>query len=140
MSGGQLAALMLGNIVTVLAAIFGSSGYWSYKQRKLERSYEEEDKTEFDYKAFEATLERCVKANLVTMAFILTPWQERIMAREEKLVGVDEHDSLNDLFNSYRDLGGNGTVQRRQEYIASAFDIVPDEDVALLHKEGDLLS
>lgn len=137
MSGGQLAALMLGNIVTVLAAILGSSGYWSYKQRKLERSYEKEDESDFDLKAFENSLERCVKANLVTMSFILIPWQERIMARDEKLVGVDEHDSLKDLYTAYRELGGNSTVQRRQEYIDSAFDIVPDEDIEIIHSESE---
>lgn len=140
MTGGQLTALMIGNVVTVLAAILGSSGYWSYKQRKLERSYEKEDESDFDLKAFEESLERCVKANIVTMAFILTPWQERIMARDEKLIGVDEHDSLNDLYTAYKHLGGNSTVQRRQEYIDDHFSIVPDEDIALLHAEGDFLS
>lgn len=134
MTNGQLVALFVGNIVTVICAIAGSSGYWNYKQRKLEREYEQEDRDDIDIKKFEEKLERAIKAGIVTLAYVIMPWQERIMDRPERLVGIEEHDTLADLYKAYSSLGGNSTVERRQEYIEHNFQLAPDGDIERMER------
>lgn len=125
MTDGQIIGLVLGNLVTVVAAIFGSSGYWSYKQRKLERGYEQEDEADEELTAVKDGVTQ-------VLYYILEPWFNEILARQEKEVGIEEYDTLDRLFAPYSKLHGiNGEykVMRRRYDLIRHYDKVPDIDL-----------
>ena len=120
--------LTTGQLITIVIAIFGSSGLWHLLETRLIRKDELKDRDVKDLHDYEEHLELCSKSCKKLLAYILIPWQEDAMARSEKFVGIHEYEVMSGLCETYRELGGNGTVKKRQDYI-DTFDRVPDVDI-----------
>lgn len=120
------APIILTGILTMLA----SSGFWTYKIRKLERKYQQQDKHEEVLQKLDTLLtiqgqqssqlaalqEHCRKTNAVTMAVA----RDRIYhlcnrAIKEKNLDPDNMRDIRSLLEPYTANGGNGLAD---EYYA----------------------
>lgn len=117
-----------GQLITIVIAIFGSSGLWHLIETRLIRKDELKDRNQKSINEYEEHLMQCSDACKKLLAYILIPWQEDAMGRSEKFVGIHEYEVMSGLCQTYREIGGNGTVKNRQEYI-DTFDRVPDVDI-----------
>ncbi len=117
-------------LTAIIITIIGSGGLWRIVENRLNRRDKIKDQDVFDISEFGKKVESLTKSNLQILCFLIMPWQERVISRQEKLIGIEEHDLYNDLYKVYKNMGGNGTVQRRQEYIEEMYSLVPDEDIA----------
>lgn len=84
-------------IIKLVSVIFGSLGFWELikyliSSRKKKRTAEQE-------------------ALLSISQYLLYPELEKIYFRGK--VGYDEFEMVASLYNAYKRLGGNGTVERR---------------------------
>lgn len=122
-------------ILTGVLTFLASSGFWSYKIRKLDRKYQQEDKNnsiieKIDVlladndkimKKIDALSEAHSKTNEVTMAVA----RDRIyhLAKKWKEEGSFTSDNMRDLvslFEPYKDNGGNGLANEyfeKYEYL-----------------------
>lgn len=116
-----------GQLITIVLAIFGSSGLWHLIEARLSRKDEVDDRKHKSIEEFEGNLDRCSDACKKLLAYILMPWQEDVMNREKQVVGVYEHEVMAGLAKVYAELGGNGTVKNRQDYI-NTLTKIPDVD------------
>ena len=117
-------------LTAIIITIIGSGGLWRIVENRLNRRDKVKDQDLLDINEFGKKVEALSKSNLQILCFLIMPWQERVISRTEKLIGIEEHDLYNDLYKVYKNMGGNGTVQRRQEYIEEMYSLVPDEDIA----------
>lgn len=117
-------------LTAIILTIIGSGGLWRIVENRLNRRDKIKDQDILDINEFGKKVEALSKSNLQILCFLIMPWQERVISRQEKLIGIEEHDLYNDLYKVYKSMGGNGTVQRRQEYIKEMYSLVPDEDIA----------
>lgn len=117
-------------LTAIILTIIGSGGLWRIVENRLNRRDKIKDQDILDISEFGKKVEALAKSNLQILCFLIMPWQERVISRTEKLIGIEEHDLYNDLYKVYKNMGGNGTVQRRQEYIEEMYSLVPDEDIA----------
>lgn len=124
-------------LTAIIITIIGSGGIWKLIENRLNRRDKLKDQDVIDVREFEKKVEACVKSNIQILCFLIMPWQERVMSRSEKLVGIEEHDMYHDLYKAYKNLGGNGTVERRQNYIEEVYSIVPDDDISHIETVGD---
>ena len=106
-------------IITLVITISGSLGFWEFLKyiisaRKKKQTAEQE-------------------ALLSISHYLLYPELERIFFRGQ--VGYDEFDMIASLYNAYKRLGGNGTIERRFEQI-NALPRVKDEEIEKGEKEN----
>ena len=99
------------NVITLIITISGSLGFWEFLKyiigsRKKKKTAEAE-------------------ALLSIAQYLLYPELERIYFR--KVVGYDEMDMVSSLYNAYKRLGGNGTIERRYNEIADLPRIKDEE-------------
>ena len=104
--------MTLSATLTLLVAIFGSLGFWEFlkfiiQNRRKKKSAEQE-------------------ALLSLLHIQLYPRVEEIYFRG--VVGYNEALNLEQLYNSYRRLGGNSTIKSRYELIEK-FERVKDEEL-----------
>lgn len=116
-------------LIAILIAIVGGDGVWRLLEHRLSRKDHLTDRKHLSMEEMEQSLEKCAKACLRLLAFNLYSWQESVMAREEKNVGINEWKVMDGQYESYRDFDGNGTVKSRQAWIERNFEQVPDVDV-----------
>lgn len=100
--------------LTLLAAVFGSTGIWEFFKWLIAN------------KRKKNTAEQ--EALLTLLQIQLYPIVEKIYFRG--VIGYDEALNLEQLYNSYRRLGGNSTIKSRYELIAK-FDRVKDEELKI---------
>ena len=99
-------------LLTILIAVFGCTGFWSFVQwfaasrRKVRTASEE--------------------ALLAILHDMIYPMLEHIVLRPGENVGYEEMDRVRRLYEPYQKLGGNGTVEARYR-IAEGYHRVPDE-------------
>lgn len=96
-------------VISVVAAVFASSGFWAlvlaiYQSRKKRETAED----------------RAIKALLHDRIFDIS---ETLIARGS--VSTEEYDNLKYLYEPYAELGGNGTCQR----LKAEVDKLPIVDV-----------
>ena len=116
-----------GQLIAIVLAIFGSSGLWHLIEARLSRKDEVDDRKHKSIEEFEENLDRCSDACKKLLAYILMPWQEDVMNREKQVIGVYEYEVMTGLAKVYTELGGNGTVKNRQDYI-NTLTKIPDTD------------
>ena len=98
----------------VVLAIFGCTGFWELVKyiiqvRSTKRSASDE-------------------ALLAILHEMIYPMLEIVVTRPGEVVGYNEMDRIRQLYEPYKRLGGNGTVEARYE-IAETYKRIPDEVV-----------
>lgn len=117
-----------GQLIAILIAIVGGDGIWRLIEHRFARKDHLADREHKSLNEFEQDLTKCCNATKKILAYIIMPWQEYIMSREEMFVGINEYKVLGGLVKVYQELDGNGTVKNQQEYI-DTFQRVPDIDI-----------
>lgn len=115
-------------LIAIIVAIVGADGLWKFIEHRFNRKDTLADRKHKSIEEFEDDLVKCCDATKKLLAYIIIPWQEHIMSREETFVGINEYKVLGGLVKVYQELDGNGTVKNQQEYI-DTFQRVPDIDV-----------
>ena len=115
-------------LIAIIIAIIGADGLWKLVEHRFNRKDTLADREQKTIEEFEQDLIKCCNATKKLLAYIIMPWQEHIMGREEPFVGINEYKVLGGLVKVYQELDGNGTVKNQQEYI-DTFQRVPDTEV-----------
>lgn len=118
-----------GQVIAIIIAVVGGDGIWRVLEHRLSRKDQLKDRKHLSIADLEADLEKCSKACLRLLAFNLYAWQENVMARHERNIGVNEWRVMNGQYESYKGFGGNGTVESRQLWIKENFEQIPDIDL-----------
>lgn len=116
-------------LIAILIAVIGSNGLWAFLEGRFKRKDHLADQKQMSIEDMETALDKCARACLRLLAYNLYSWQEVVMGREEKNVGINEWKVMNGQYESYQDFDGNGTVKSRQTWIEKNFEQVPDVDV-----------
>lgn len=93
-------------------ACLGGTGFWSFVQMIY--------RTKSKKKSAEG------EALLAILHDMIYPALEVVVTRPGEIVGYEEMDRIRRLYEPYKKLGGNGTVESRFK-IAEAYRRVPDE-------------
>lgn len=117
-----------GQLIAIIIAVVGGDGIWRLLEHRLSRKDHIADRGHKSIEEFEQDLKNCCDATKKLLAYIIMPWQETIMSRDETFVGINEYKVLGGLVKVYQELDGNGTVKNQQEYI-DTFQRVPDIDI-----------
>ena len=90
-----------GHIIAIIAAIFGSAGFWTFLNNRLEKRGKQKSSTTKMLLGLghDRIYELC-------KAFI-----------QEGSISQNEYDNLLYLYNPYKELGGNGTAERLMKEI-----------------------
>ena len=110
---------MTETIITVIAAVFGSTGFWAFLQSKRDRKYAKSEESE---KRIEAVCEG-TKALLHSNIYSIT---ER--ATKRGCITTGELDDLEKMYPAYRNLKGNHTGATYYER-AKSLPLVDESEV-----------
>ena len=115
-------------LIAIIIAIVTSNGLWAFIESRYNRKDKLADEEQKSIEDFEHELSMCSSACRQMLAYILIPWQDRIMMRDEEFIGVHEHEVMSSMCDAFFNLGGNNTVKHRWEFVKE-FKKVPDIDI-----------
>ena len=117
-----------GQLIAIIVAIVTSNGLWAFIENRFNRKDKLADTEQKSIEDFEYQLEMCSDACKKMLSYILIPWTEHVVQREEEFVGIHEYEVMSGLISSATDLGLNGVLEHRWGYI-DTYKRVPDVDI-----------
>ena len=105
-----------------------SNGLWAFIESRYNRKDKLADTEQKSIEDFEEQLNLCSDTCKQLLAYILVPWTENVIHREDEFIGIHEYEVMDGLVDSAMKLGLNGVISNRWEYIES-YKRVPDVDI-----------